>query len=176
MPAPAILGSMALPALKLRRMVELSQSWQDAIRGMEKPTESPNRVFLRDAFGEYARPIAVISPGTIHSYQLSSGGDQNYFRQNGQLALFLAVDTPQEYYEDRPAAEFHATSIFGSVIDDIASIAGADDTASEDGTSHLSITSIQLQSWGENPEENWKSLGRFFYCLYTVDWGDGGGS
>jgi len=165
---------MALPAQKLRRMVALSPAWQEAIRGMERPLEAPDRVFLRDALGEYDRPLAVVSPGATHGYQLAYGGEQNYLRPNGQLFLFITVNTPQEYYDDRPAGEFYASSLFGSVMDDVASLAAADDPQSDDGTSHLMITTIQLQGWGENPEENWQSLGRFFYSGWTLDWGDGG--
>jgi hypothetical protein len=174
MPSPAITGSLALPAYKLRRMVSLSPTWIAACDGTDKPVDAPDRVWLRDVIGEVARPYAVVSIGAVHGYTLAFGGEQNWLRPNGQLFVFLTVDTPQEYYSDRVSAEYHAASLFGGVIDDVAALSAVDDPASEDGSSHLMITNIQLQQFGENPEENWQSLGRFFYAGYSFDWGDGG--
>lgn len=174
MPAPTISGSLALPALKLRRMVELSPTWQQAIDGTDRPVDAPYRVWLRDVVGEVARPFAVVSIGGVHAYTLQYGGDQNYLRPSGQLFLFLTIDSPPEYNDDRVSAEFYASSILGSVIDDVVSLSAADDPGSEDGTSHLMITAARLEQFGENPEEHWQSLGRFFYMGYTFDWGDGG--
>lgn len=172
---PSISGSLCVPAHKLRRMVELSPAWQDAIRETDRPPDAPNRVWLRDVIGTVARPFAVVSVGAVHQLLLQFGGGRNYLRPNGQLFLFMTVDTSPLFYEDRVAAEFEAASLFGRVVDDVAELSAADDTESEDMTSHLAITSIELQQFGEVPEENWQSLGRWFFCGYTVNWGDGTG-
>jgi hypothetical protein len=171
-----IQGSLATPALKLRRMVALSGNWQAAIEHVPRKPEAPDAVWLNAALGVEPRPFAVISPGESHGYDLIAGGDHNYMRARGSLSLFMTVDTPEEYWQDQVQAEFYAASLFGSVMDDVMSISAADDEVSEDGTSHLSIISADMQLFGETSKEDWNSLGRFYFCAYAIMWGDGGGS
>lgn len=165
MPQPITpVGSFAESAAKLRRMLAESPTWQTAC-GASGEAEALESIYLRYALGSAARPLAIISPGGTHQYNLIAGGAQNFLRPSGSVYLYMAVDSIEPYRDDPVEAEFYAANLFGQVIDDIAGLAGVDD--------RLSITGMALMDFDETPEEDWKSLGRFWFAAYTIDWGDG---
>lgn len=171
-----IAGSFAVPAQKLKKMVGLSPTWRRFGAAVQRAPEAPDGIWLKSVPDEQPRPIAGISPGAQHNYKLIGGGSGNVLRPDGSLFLYLAIDTPVEFYDDPVQAEFFAASVFGQVIDEVALLAGDDDPQTEDGTGHLAITDIQMILFGESPEESWQSLGRFYMATYHIAWGDGGGA
>ena len=164
-------GSFALPVLKLRRMVALSETFQREA-GCQEHAAALDRVHLHNAIGNPNRPNAVVSPGDGHDYTLKSGGAQNYLRPSGSIFLYLSIDTPQEYYSDTVRAELYSGTFFGQVMDEVVSLSNADDPGSSDGTSHLSIAGATQIAFDESSEDDWESMGRFYWCGYLVRWGD----
>lgn len=171
-----IAGSLARPALKLRRMLALSPTWRRVGAGTPRAPEAPEGIWLKSIPDDQPRPLAGISPGAQHNHRLVAGGAGNVLRPEGSLFLYLAIDTPLALYDDPVQAEFYAASFFGSVLDDVALLAGDDDPQSEDGSGHLALIDCQLILFGESPEESWQSAGRFYMATYHIAWGDGGGS
>lgn len=167
-PVPS--GSFAEPAEKLRKMVALSDTFR-MLTDTSSLAQALERVFLRESRDTDVRPFAVITTGEQHSYRLIGGGEQNWLRPSGSLLMFVEMDTPVAYQNDVTQADLWASTLFGRIADDVAALAGQDDRTGE--TSHLSITGMQLVEFMETPEEHWKSLGRYFYAVYSVQWGDG---
>jgi hypothetical protein len=171
-------GSLSLPAAKLRRMVSLSASFQSEISTVHGVPATPAGVlpwiFMRRVVSTTPRPYACITIGDQHRYSLVAGGDQNYLRAAGGLYLFLAIPTNPLYFTDPVQAELDACNWFGEVVDEIVEIAAQDDTSSSDGTGHLAIVRVDLiiPTLGENPEEEWQDVGRFFSGLWSLHWGD----
>lgn len=153
-------------------MLARCPSWQAGVAA-ETPDDAAERIFLKDAVGTERRPLAVIAPGQGHEYNLIAGGAQNWLRASGSLFLYLARDNEAPYLDDNLEAEFAAANFFGQVIDELAERSGADYGDTE--LTHLSITRIALLDFGETPEEQWQSVGRFWFAAYSLDWGDGGG-
>lgn len=162
MVAPA--GTLSEPASLLRAMVAASATFQTAV-GASSATLALPHVLLRDALPGDRRPYCTINPGQKHGYSLVAGGAQNQLRPHGSLFLFLTIDTPPEHYLDRTQADYYAANFFGQVIDNVMAVAGADNS--------LSITGSELLGWDETPEDDWNSLGRFYYAYYHIEWGDG---
>jgi len=162
-------GTFALPAAKLRRMTSLAPTFQRACGGAV--AEVLPRVFLRNVLGVEQRPYACVSLGQSHGHRLIAGGDRNYLRPFGSLFLYLTIDVPIELQGDSIQAELFAGSFFGQVIDEISELSAADDPAEDE--SHLPIINIDLVSFAETAQEHWKSLGRFWYAGYHLEWGDG---
>lgn len=158
-------GSFSLAADGLRRLLAESPTWQAELR-VATAAAASDSIYFRNAVGSARRPLAVISPGARHAWRLVAGGAQNYLRPEGQVALYMARDTADPWLDDLLEAEFDATNFFGSVIDDIAGAAGSDD--------RLPVVQIELATIEETPEEEWQSVGRFWFCVYLFDWGDGG--
>lgn len=165
-------GTFALAAQKLQRMVASSPTWQAAIAAANLDIAQAN-VFLKNVIGQAPRPFAIVSPGQQHGYKLIAGGFQNVLRPSGSLFLYLAQDTSPAGQQDIVQAEFEAANFFGQVIDDLAALAGADDPSSPDGSSHLALVSIDLETFSAVPEEQWPTLGQWYYAGYSVGWGDG---
>jgi hypothetical protein len=165
----ALGGPIYLAAVKLRRMLSLSPTFQAAIGAADAPT-----ALLRTAFKELSgtepRPYGVVSSGEKLIYKQIAAGNQVVLQAQGSLFLYLARDVDPQDYDDDVQAELQAISFFGQVIDDIALLSAADDPDSADGTSHLSITNISLTNFGGNPEETWASLGRYLAAGFDVDW------
>jgi hypothetical protein len=166
-----ISGTLATPAQQLRQMLAESSTWQTAL-GVSTPAAALGKIAFRDISGERSRPHCVITPGTQHTWELIAGGGQNYLRPRGSLFVYLAADTPPQYWADQVEAEYWAASLFGSIIDDIAALAAADSSDPEAELSHLSLVRINLLQLDESPESLWASVGRFWWCAYQVDWGD----
>ena len=164
---------MAKALVKLRKMVASSAEFKTQT-GSGTVDEALQHVYLRDVTGEdQPRPLAVVSVGDDFRYGQSGGGSFNYLRPAGQLGLFMLRNTPTQYYEDQNAGEIDAWNFFGNVLMQIAALSAADDATSEFGESHLSITDMQVTQWGENDRELWPTLGRFYFCVLAVSWGDG---
>lgn len=175
MPLLTAQSTIALAASKMRRMVGLSPTWQEAIAGLLLPDEAPANVWLRNVIGTVPRPFGVVGPGQLSSYELVAGGDQNYFRESGGVQLYLACDTPPEFREDDLQAEHFAANFFGLVMADVMSLAAADDPDSEDGTSHLMLTGSQHRIFDRVDERKRQSLGDFYFSVWDIPWGDGEG-
>ena len=162
-------SSLKLAARKLARMASLSETFRD---GVSVDFAADHMIFRRNVIGAEKRPYAIISPGDAHTLTLVGGGEQNQLRPSGSLFLYLAQDTPTHLYNDNVAAEDEMSNYFGAIIEEIADLAAADDTGSEDGTSHLAIVRMTRVAFDESDEKNWNSLGRFYFAGYLVEWGD----
>ena len=165
MPDPR--SAIARAADKLCRMVALSETFA----GNLSYPDALARVHRRDASADTDRPLAVVSPGDKHDFELIAGGSQNHLRASGSLFLYLARDTQRHVLHDRVLAEEDAANWFGSVIEQVAELSGCDDPESED--SHLSIVRISRTLFDECDEDHWNSLGRFYFAAYLIEWGDG---
>jgi hypothetical protein len=176
MPATAE-HTLAVNAAKLRRMVALSATFQQAL-GIDEETEAENaasaleKVYLKSYVGRVPRPIAVVSMGESFDWSVVSGGDAYHLRPSGSLFLYLAIDTDARYVEDRVSAEWTAWDFFSGVLEDVAALSCADDADSEFDESHLPITRISVVGWGENPREQWNSDGRYYEAGILMNWGD----
>ena len=170
--------TLSIVLAKLRRMVALSAAFQAALgisggTAEQRAALAAERVFLKSHVPDREQPFAVVSMGDSLDYQLVAGGDMNHLRPSGSVFLYLRRMTSPLYLEDRVSAEIDAWDFFSGVIEDVAAIAGADDANSEFGESHLSIIQMGLVGWGENPQEEWASSGRYYEAGILVNWGDG---
>lgn len=166
---------MAKALVKARKMVALSSEFQ-AQTGSSDVDEAHQHVYTKDVFGEATpRPAAVVSVGDSLRYGQVGGGSWNYMRKAGNIGLFLVRDTPKRYHTDQNAAEVDAWNFFGQVLDDVADLSAKQDDTSEfdPKESHLPITRIDVTNFGENDEEDWPSVGRFFFLSAILEWGDG---
>jgi hypothetical protein len=162
-----------IAAHKLRRMLAASPTWLAAITGVIYPdSDNASGVYLRDCRGDTPRPHAVVSLGQGSKATLASGGFSNGLLWGGSLGVYLAVDTPVEYWDDQVSAEFFAGNLFDGTLFDVANLANADDPTAADGECYLNAKSIQQLDFGSSPPEDWPSTGRFHYALYLVEWGD----
>lgn len=164
-------GCVSMPLYLLRRMVSVSSTFQTAV-GVATSTLALDHIYLHEALSPSARPCAVINElGT--SFQLIAGGGQNQLRPRGDLFLWLARDTPANYYDDPDNALLDYMNFAGGVIDDIVNISGADQTAdSSVPESQLAITAVSLEDASETPREVWKGPGRFWWSAWRITWGD----
>jgi len=162
-------GSFAAPLSKLRRMVSLSKTFQDAT-GTTNAVDAEKRVFLKDVSqGQQPRPYCMLQPGDNHGAGLLSGGAQNFLVPRGTSMLYLTLDPNPLYQADPMSEELEACNFFGSVHDDVICMSGADDPGRAE--SHLGITRTQLVAFAQVPEDLWQTLGRFYFATYAVDWG-----
>lgn len=166
---------VAIAAEKLRQMVAESATFQAEISAADRDA-ALTRVFVRNVLGEPTRPHAIVSMGDTLHFRIIGGGDQTYLRPDGSLFLYLARDTNPELYEDQVSAEWDAWNYFSAVLTEIADLAGADDPDSPftPQESHLGIVDMDVQNWGETKEEDWETLGRWYFAVVRVAWGDGG--
>lgn len=160
-------GSLATPQYLLYRMVILSPTFQGEFD--DDIDDAADRVGFGDIDFTESRPVAVINP-VDHGWNLASGGQQNYLRPMGSLALYLAIDANGN---DDKQSELTAMTFFGGVIDDIAGFAGADQVDDATNTvSHLMIKSIDLEGFTRVPEEERGTMGDFYFAIYRIEWGD----
>jgi len=163
-------GAFALPQYLLRRMVAMSPTFQAAV-GASTWGEALEKVFLKDAEGDEALPVACVFTQD-QSWALQYGGSQNHLRPKGQLFLYLAQDVREQDYDDVNAAAIRFGN-FLKTVDEVAGMSGQDQTS--DTTfpdSHLSILNISLIATAETPRDMWPEY-RFYWAAYAVDWGDG---
>lgn len=166
-------GPVSLPIYLLRRMVAKSATFRAAV-GASTTAEALEHIYVKEVDDTERRPCAVIcTEGT--RYQVIAGGSQVQLRADGEVFLYLTMDTPEAYFDDPTNAFLHFANFFGGVIDDVAALSGADQT--EDSTfpdSDLSITGIRDLPCMECPREMWASLGRYWLGAWVISWGDGG--
>lgn len=154
---------ISLAADRLRTMIARSATFQ-LQTGASSVSQASQRVHLKNILGTDApRPHAVISAGDEMQWGLTPGGA---LRSAGSLSLYIAKDTPKRYYSDIVQAEFDATNFFGAVLQEV-----VDQTVDVDEA--LLIRGINVQFWGENDEDTWQSMGRFYFLAASVSWGDG---
>ncbi len=161
-PTPA--GSFALPAAKLRTMVSESSTFQTEGNHADA-TEALDKIFLRDAIETERRPMANIRIGQQFSYSMVSGGSQSFLRPSGELFLYLNREISVDHFNDQLSAEIDAANYFGQVIDDVVALSGKD--------VHLPIIGTQLMTFEPTDEDEWPTLGRFYYHVTAVQWGMG---
>ena len=157
-------------AVKLRRMLSLSATFQAAVGFTGDAASTLQRIGFKQLAGTEPRPYGIISSGEKLQYKQIAGGNQIVLNSSGSLFLYLAQDIDPENFDDDVAAEMNAVSFFGQVIDEIAALSAVDDTGSADGTSHLSIVSITMSTFAGNAEDTWKSMGRFLFAGFDVEW------
>jgi hypothetical protein len=170
-------GSMGVACDKLARMVALSTAFQTTTQSANYAQARAEYVHRRNVIGTEAavRPLAIVSQLEGHQFELIAGGERNHFIQSGDLSLWLAIDTPTEYYSDNVLAETYADNFFTPVVTEVAALANADDadTANQvvSGEGHLDIRRISRIMFAENNRENWESIGRFWLAMYAIEWG-----
>lgn len=165
-------GPVSLPPYKLRRMVALSPTFQAACTTANYATAWRNTYF-KEAAGTELRPCAVVNHEDL-SYRLIAGGSQNHLRAQGTMFLWLARNVAPADLNDPAEALNHFADFFGAVMDEVAALAGVDQTA--DATvpdSHLTITGIQGLLIAMNDQSEWATLGQFCWGAAAVSWGDG---
>lgn len=168
MPSPVLPQSdAAIATAQLRRMVALSPTLQ---AGRTYDDTLRDSVLLHEAPAEHPKPYAVIAPGDSFRYELAAGGGQNILQPAGSLFLWLVRDTPPDFYADRVSAEHDAENWFGLVLQDVLSLADADDPGSEFGLCHLPLTTVTRTAFEETPEESWPELGRWYWSTWNCDW------
>lgn len=163
--------ALATATYKLRRMVAASSTFQGEL-GVSTQDEALPYVHIKDFDLEDERPVASILP-TDFRFGMVSGGGQLFLRPAGKLFLYLAVDA--DLTLDGPVDQFlKAADFVGGVVGDVAALSEADQSSDSDvPSSELAITEINMIGMGETPEEDWRSLGRFWFAAYDVDWGIG---
>ena len=159
-------------AFKLRRMVALSAAFQNEC-GVSSDVEASSRIHLR---GRQIRdkaptPFALIQLGNLRR-GMYAGGVKNWMKSSGSLRIGLKLDVADDLLDDLLGAEFYAGNFFGTVFDDVAELAGADDPGSGDGFGHLAITQMDL-TYDINDEELWPSEGVFHFAFIDVTWEGG---
>ena len=165
MPYPSTTsGPIRESADQLRRMLAASQTWRDLTAGTVYPADAPDGVFLRDLPPDQGRPVAVIQPFDASAFRLIAGGQQNMFRQEGALLLYLAIDIPAELQLSSIEQEFYALDSFGLVVSEVAAQAGLDDL--------LGIAELSLLTYGPPDETDIPSLGLYYASIWSVRWGD----
>lgn len=166
---------ISIAAHKLRRMIAASAIWQQAIAATVYPdADQMAGIYLRDVAAGTPRPHGNVMLGQGSAWNLASGGYSNGLLPSGSLAIYLAVDTPDELRGSKVDAEFYAGNLFDGTIADVANLSNADDPTAGDGLSYLNITNIQQIHFGRVDEADWETTGDFFDAVYLCKWGDGG--
>ena len=111
-----------------------------------------------------ARPFGVIELTKDFSYEQFSGGDQNYLSLRGG-ALRLTLTDIDRYPNDIHDGDLFFENNLGLVIQDLAAIAGADDS--------LTISRISFeQTPTRNPPAAWQTEGMYLWCSLLIRYGD----
>jgi len=164
-------GPVAVPIYLLRRMVAKSPTFR-AMVGQPTTVGALPFVHVKEVDDQETRPCAVIcTEGT--RYTVIAGGAQIHLRPQGEVFLYLALDTLAEHFEDPSNAFMRFANFYGGVMEDIAGMSGADQT--EDTTfpdSDLAITGIRDLPVMETPQALWESVGRYWLGAMVVSWGD----
>lgn len=168
------LGAMGVACDKLARMVALSTTFQAATQTANY-AQARKKVYRKNVVGIAKPPFAIVSQGSRHEQTMNAGGDRNYFVHGGQLALSMYIETPREYWSDNILAETWADNFFTRTITDVAELANADDPVEADrvvaNEGHLDIRHTDRTTFDETEKEKWKTIGRFWFAFYSVDWG-----
>lgn len=165
-------GPIALPPYLLRRMVALSPTFQTGCETADF-YDALARTFWKDADGSEQRPCATINHDSL-SYRLIAGGMQNQLRAQGALFLWIGQDVLEEHFHDDNASMLRFTKFFGDVVDEVVALSGQDQTADTlVPNSHLAITGAHGLVISLNPQEEWATVGKFWWGGCVIEWGDG---
>lgn len=163
-------GPAAEPPYLLRRMTALSPTFQQFSKSLST-ADALRHVFFKEVEGDEPKPCGVVnSESTV--FTKIAGGDQAVMVPKGALFLWLALDTPVEYYEDPTSEYLNYLNFHGGIGQDIANLSGLDQT--EDTLfpdSHLLINEMHEMAPSLNPKELWPSMGRFYWSAWIVNWG-----
>lgn len=164
-------GSFALPMVQLRTMVSLSEEFQVQTNSDHAKDALKSIGFTRVGEDKKPRPFACVLLGDSHNYRQDSGGDANFLIPDGNIGLYMTMDTNPLYRDDVDAATIDAANFFGTVIDQVVALSGQDNPQAE--MSHLPVTNVTLAMFGDSGDEEQNSIGDFFYSVYMLTWGIG---
>lgn len=172
MPAVSVDG-MALE--KLGRMFSLSTTFQNETGGSEASAITHVYYGVPDGFQDQAtcpRPLVMLSVDDRID-RFMSGGDRNYLRANGKLALTL-IRNVQTSSPNSSAEYLNQLKWMSQVLSEVAGLSAVDDTASpySPAESHLAIARMDLDAFGLVNEELATTLVQFYGMEATVYWGD----
>ena len=170
MSLPTPKGSFAVPIVQLRTMVSLSKEFQKQTK-TDTATDALSRVHLTRK-AEIIRPFACIMVGDSHNYRQDSGGDANFLISDGNIGIYMTIDTNPLYKFDLDSAVIEASSFFGTVMDEVVELSAKDNPRGD--ISHLPLTNVRLTMFDDSGDEESESVGEFFYAVYMVTWGIGG--
>jgi len=168
-PSPTSVNSIAVD--QLRTLFARSATLQAETGGSEAAAK--NHIYFGatpsiEDQSTFPRPLFVVGLTEDFRYHMIAGGERNQLRPHGTLAFYGIRNTPSQYVTanscDYPAAEINHMNFFGGVLDDIAALAGWDD--------NLSVTDIEMKTFGEVEPSYWSELGRFYFCTGAIYWGD----
>ncbi len=164
-------GPFSEAVAKIARMVTLSSRFQQQTNSVSD-VEAEKHVHFKKAFAreEAKRPYAIVRLGQTFGYRKISGGASDVFVPFGTVDLHIEIDTPSEHWNSKLQAEMYAGNFFGVVMNEIVCLSGADDGA--DDSSHLVLQDVQSVDFGENPEDTWPTMGRFYRMLFQLTWGN----
>lgn len=166
-------SELAIATAQLRRMFALSATFQSE-GGFPSYEIALESVYTRSVDPTTVpRPHVILMPGDRHDLNLVAGGAQNELRHAGSILVYLSRDVSAEHLSDSVAAGLEAENFFGTVIEDVAKLSGADDTASAFERCHLSVHHITRLSFEPVAFGKKGSQGAFFHTVYLFEWGDG---
>lgn len=168
---PTPKGSLAKPLIQLRTMASLSKEFQKQTNSDTANDALKHISFTRVGEDKRGRPFACVLLGESHGGRQISGGGRNFLIPEGDVGLYMTIDTNPLYKFDLDAATIDAANFFGTVADEIVDLSGADNSQSDE--SHLPITQHRLAQFGDSGPEESNSIGDFFFSVYLFDWGMG---
>lgn len=153
---------------KLREMVASSETFQSGIQGGYG--DALDRIYIGRQLGSPTRPFASIESNNLTA-ALIAGGEMNFLRLNGDVKLHIEIDADTTL--DEPDQVITASAFCYGVIADVNNLSAVDNTAGEFGESHLPTVNIQVPTIAKNERKYWNSMGQFFNCIASIQWGDG---
>jgi hypothetical protein len=153
---------------KLRQMIATSETFQAGVQGGYG--DAVERVYFGRQSGQLTRPFVLLLSDAMGS-QLIAGGSMNHLRLNGQVKMHIEIDADTDL--DSTDQESAAMDFVQGVLGDVQSLAAVDDTVGDYNESHLPIVSTSLDTFGKNETKFWNSMGQFFVCTASINWGDG---
>lgn len=166
----ADLEAEALAAHKLRRMLSLCPTW--IARVGNEDADVLGRIFLDEypADSPDLFPVAVIGHmGSTGDF--IAGGAQNVFRNNFTLDLSIWLK-PLDGAADAWDQRLEIWNTFARIYAELKALSGADDSSSDDGTSHLSIAEPAWVYMVPNPNTDRRSNGLRYEAVFTFRIGD----
>ncbi len=157
---------------KLRRMVSLSSTFQTEL-GVGSAAAALPFIFTQDKFRGKARPLAVVFIESDFQATKVADGAANFLLPKGGVQLYLARDTPTQFWDDEIQGEIDAEDYMSNVHFDIMQLAGADDLGSADAFGHLNINGSTRELFTETDQKVWNSEGHFYYAVYKFEVGIG---
>jgi hypothetical protein len=162
---------------EMERIFACSTSLQ-ALLNVATVDAAKEKIHYKEADGTEPRPIICFSLINPIRYQLQAGGDQNYMRPSGEVWVYIAAEPPPEVLAGaapKKAEEMWAARTFGAILQEVSELSNQDQTFDEDvPDSHPSLVALSILDFSCVPEEHWPSYGRFWWCVYSAQWGDEG--